>query len=289
MSGQYPFGRVAFCGTVDELLPDADFRSLGRRLSATMHTGRRQSLVVARASELIGREPLRLPTWVDTETRHLVVLDVPEQAVLRLASTLRLHRPEQRLQVCRDPFVVKRLVIALNRPAPWEGILDAYILEDSLVVVLGDMTAREFPIRRLPRVRRFDPALLRRFVIDPAGSYLHWPERDVHMGPSQMLQAVDPMHLADVEIRRYELERVSVVLHDMRTDRQLTQQEIRGLSERHVRRLEREEVRLTVDAASRLAGSFGLTLPELFDEMSRRITALAGDPGSDRPRDHAER
>ena len=287
MSGHNPFGRVAFCGTVEDLLPDVDFRSLARRLSATVHTGRRQSLVVARASELIGREPPGLPRWVDTETRHLVVLDVPEQAVLRLASALRLRRPDRRLQVCRDPLVVKRLVIALNRPAPWEGILDAYILEDSLVVVLGDMTAPEFPIRRLPRVRRFDPAQLRRFVIDSAGSFLHWPDRDVHMGPSQMLQAVDPMHLADVEIRRYELEQVSVVLHAMRTDRKLTQQEIRGLSERHVRRLENEEARLTVDAATKFARSFGLTLPEFLDAMSRRITALAGESGSPRPGDHA--
>ncbi len=268
------FRHIAFCGTVEDCLPDAEFRSLARQLSTITHTGLAQSLVVARASELLGPERLRLPKWVDTGTRYLVVLDVPEQATLRLASTLRLHKPDHRLQVCRDPLVVKRLVIALTRPAPWEGILDAYFLEESLVVVLGDMTAREFPIGKLPKVRGFEPAALGHFVIDSAGSYLYWPDRDVHMGPSQMLQAVDPMHLSNVEIRRYKMESMSVILLAMRNGRKLKQTEIPGLSERHVRRLENEEVRLTVDAATKFASAFGLTLSEFLDELSERITAL---------------
>ena len=176
----------------------------------------------------------------------------------------------------RDPLVVKRLVIALKRPAPWEGILDAYVLEDSLVAVLGDMSVREFPIGRLPKVGKLDRGEFGRFEIDSAGSCLHWPDSDVHMGPSQMLQAVDPMYVADVEIRRYEMENVSQALEDMRNDRRLKQTEIIGLSERHVRRLEKEEVRLTVEAATRFAGAFGLTMSEFLDELSERITALRG-------------
>ena len=288
MSDARPFSHIAFCGTVRDCLPDAGFRALAGQLSATAQAGPSPSLVVALASELMGRDRLRLPDWVDTDTRYLVVLDVPEQAVLRLASTLRLHKPNQRLQVCRDPSVVKRLVIALKRPAPWEGILDAYVLKDSLVVVLGDMSVRKFPVRRLPKVGRFEPAVVSRFVIDSSGSYLHWPDRDVHMGPSQMLQAVDPMHLADVEIRRYEMENVSQALLDMRHDRQLKQTEIPGLSARHVRRLEKEEIRLTVEAASKFARAFGLTLSGFMDELSERITGLQGTVGSNRPRDHVD-
>lgn len=276
MSDARPFSRIAFCGTVKDCLPDAEFRSLAEQLSvsAADQAGSSPSLIVALASELLGRDPLTLPDWADTDTRYLVVLDVPEQAVLRLASRLRLHKPDQRLRVCRDPSVVKRLVIALKRPVPWEGILDAYVLKDSLVVVLGDMSVRKFPVGRLPKVRRFEPALVRRFVIDSSGSYLHWPDPDVHMGPSQMLQAVDPAYLADVEIRRYEMENVSQALLDMRRDGQLKQTEIPGLSERHVRRLEKEETRLTVEVANKFAHALELTLPEFLDELSGRITSL---------------
>ena len=289
MSEARPFSHIAFFGTVKDCLPDADFRSLAIELSANTHTGPEPSLVVARASELLGRDPLTLPDWVDTDTRYLVVLDVPEQAILRLASRLRLHKPDQRLQVCRDPSVVKRLVIALKRPAPWEGILDAYVLKDSLVVVLGDMSVRKFPVDRLPKVKRFEPAVVRRFEIDSAGSYLHWPDGDVHIGPSQMLQAVDPMYLSDVEIRRYQMENVSQALLDMRNVRRLKQTEIPGLSERHVRRLEKEEVRLTVEAANRFADAFELTLSEFLDELSERITALRRTVASNRPGVHVVR
>ena len=93
-----------------------------------------------------------------------------------------------------------------------------------------------------------------------------------------MLQAVDPMYLADVEIRRYEMEKTSLALLAMRKTRQLKQAEIRGLSERHVRRLEKEKTRLTVDAASKFANAFGLTLPEFLDELSRRITEATCRP-----------
>lgn len=282
MSEARPFSRIAFCGTVKDCLPDTEFRSLARQLSATTHPGSASGVVVALASELIGPERVKLPEWVDTDTRYLVVLDVPEQAALRLASTLRLHKPDQRLQVCRDPSVVKRLVIALNRPSPWEGILDAYVLKDTLVVVLGDMSVREFPIKRLPRVRRFASAVVGHFVIDSSGSFLHWPEHDVHMGPSQMLQAVDPMHLSEVEIRRYEMANVSQALLDMRKARQLKQTEIPGVSERHVRRLEKERVRLTVGAASKFARAFGQKLPGFLDELSERTTALRAAVHSNR-------
>lgn len=288
MSDAKPFSNIAFCGTVRDFLPNAEFRSLATELAATAHTGPLQSLVVARASELIRPERVRLPKWVDAETRYLVVVDVPRQAVMRLPSTLRLHKPNQRLQLCWDLSVVKRLVIALKRPVVWEGILDAYVLADFLVVVLGDMSVREFPIKRLPRIRRFEPAVVKRFEIDSAGSYLYWPERDVHMGASQMLQAVDPMYLADAEIRRYEMEKVSLALLDMRKERQLRQGEILGLSERHVRRLEREEARLTVDAATKLAMAFGQTRSEFLNELSQRLTALRRAGNADRERGYSD-
>ena len=285
MNEERPFSQVFFYGTVEDCLPDAELRCLARELSATTCTGPEPPLVVARASELMRLDRVTLPDWVNAETRYLVVLDVPEQTVLRLASTLRLHKPDRRLQVCRDPSVVKRLVIALKRPAPWEGILDAYVLEDALVVVLGDMSVREFPIDKLPRVRRFEPAVVDRFVIDSAGSYLYWPDRDVHMGPSQMLQAVNPMYLSDLEIRRYQMENVSQVLLEMRNDRRLKQTEIPGLSARHVRRLEREAARLTVEAATKFASAFCLTLSEFLDELSERITALRRGAEASRSRD----
>jgi transcriptional regulator with XRE-family HTH domain len=87
------------------------------------------------------------------------------------------------------------------------------------------------------------------------------------------------MYLADIEIQRYEMEKVSLALLDMREERGLRQGDIEGLSERHVRRLEQEKkTRLTVDAAGKFASAFDLTLSDFLDELSQRVTAVQSEP-----------
>lgn len=267
------FDHVAFHGGTLEDLPKR-LRSIA---AALQHAGKGDtglSLVVASAEEILGTGPLHLPPWVDTGTHYLVVLDVPEQAVPRLATILRLHKPDQRLHISRDSGVVKRAVIALSRTASWEGIVDAYVMSDLLHVLLGDMTEREFPREELPVLKHASQKVFENFTIDTAGSFLRWPDLDLHMGPPQMLQAVHPAYLADVEIQRYAMENVSRALHEMRLERGLRQTDIEGLSDRHVRRLENEEIRLGVDAAEKLAKAFGQDLGDFLDELSKKVTAF---------------
>lgn len=250
-------------------------------MAATLETVLRDetglSLVVARATEILGNGPWNLPPWVDTETQYLVVLDVPEQTIPRLATILRLHKPDRRLHISRDPGVVRRSVIALSRSAPWEGLIDAYVVSDLLCVLLGDMVEREFPRRELPQLRNASRKVFENFSIDSAGSFLYWPDLDLHIGASQMLQAVDPTYLADVEIERYTMASVSQALQAMRVERDLRQTDIEGLSERHVRRLEKERARLTVDAAEKLARAFGQDLGGFLNELSERVVSLRGE------------
>lgn len=273
------FDRIAFHGSVVEYLPKA-LKSEAAVLESVVADDTGLSLVVARASEILSTAPWTLPSWVDTGTQHLVVLDVPEQTIPRLVTILRLHKPDQRLHISRDPKVAKRVVLALSRSAPWEGIVDAYVISDLLCVLLGDMTVREFPKKELPGLRNVSRKVFEHFTIDSAGSFLHWPDLDLHMGPSQMLQAVDPAYLADVEIERYAMENVSQALYDMRVERGLRQADIDGLSDRHVRRLENEQTRLSVDAAETYARVFGQDLGELLDELSKRVTVLRVGQGS---------
>lgn len=267
------FDRIDFHGSVVDYLPKA-LKSEAALLESVVADGTGLSLVVARASEILSTAPWTLPSWVDTATQYLVVLDVPEQTIPRLATILRLHKPDRRLHISRDPEVAKRIVIALSRSVPWEGIVDAHVISDLLCVLLGDMTVREFPKKELPGLRNVSQQVFKHFQIDSAGSFLHWPDLDLHMGPSQLLQAVDPAYLADVEIERYAMENVSQALYDMRVDRSLRQTDIEGLSDRHVRRLENEQTRLSVGAAEIYAGAFGQDFAEFLDELSERVTAL---------------
>ena len=238
-----------------------------------------QDLVVTTATDVLCGSGL--PEWVGLETRYLILMDGPEPAVLRLPTLLGLHKPDQRMHVTRDFGAVKRVVLSFARDEAWEGILDAYVLGDRLVVVLGDFRIAEFPRERISGLSDQPGEGLSEFVIDSSGSFIHWPSLDLHLGASQLLQAVDPMHLAEIEIRRYATSKISTALAMIREAAGLRQSDIDGLSERHVRRLEKEESRLTTEAAERYASTLGCPLDEFLAHLSRRITELRDPTGSD--------
>jgi len=272
----FPFRRVHFSQAALDVLPAAIRKSLKPFLSSrtdlTADTPR--SLVVMKASELVREGTACLPRWVDVESTYLVLADIPEAALFRIPTILRIHKPDQRIHVTRDAGAIKRQAIALNRDRVLEGIVDAYIVEEDLCVVLGDMTIRRFPLDRLSFLSDLNEDAVGAFEIHSSGSFLRWPATDLRVGASQLLQAVDPMYLADVAMERYSMEKMSLALRLLREAEGLTQSGIGGLSDRHIRRLENEEVRLTFDVASKYAEAFGVPLDGFLELLGRRLASL---------------
>lgn len=224
------------------------------------------------ASDLLEDGRRLLPSWVDTETRFLIVRDVPISATVRLPTLLRLHKPDQRLFLTDDPGSVRRWIIASLRTRPFEGIIDAYVIDRTLTVFLGDLTIRDFPVDQVPSLEPLSQHELEDFEIDVDGSFLLWASSDIHLGPSQILQAVDPSELADIEIQRYQVENTAAALKHMREAQGLTQAQIRGLSERQVSRLENGRSRLTADAARKWARALDRELADFLGELGRLLT-----------------
>lgn len=108
------------------------------------------------------------------------------------------------------------------------------------------------------------------FEIDENGSYLHWRNSDVHLGVSQILQAIDPEYLAQIEIDRNALDYTGWAIQLWRKELRLKQSDIEGLSERHVRRIEQGVSRLTSAAAGHFARAFGMTTKGFLDELATR-------------------
>lgn len=237
-------------------------------------------VVVALASEVVRREELP-PAWADAETFYLVFNDVPTPALLRLPTVLRIHKPDQRIHVSGDPLALRRLVVARSRRFPAEGIVDAYVVSDELVLVLGDLTVRSFPRGQVPEAGELSPEAFSAFELDVDGSALRWPELDLDLGVSSILQAVDPSYLAEVEVERLAREDTGAALRAMREDRGLRQRDVLGLGERQVRRLEKSESRLTADAARRFAEAFDLPLEAFLERLGKRLRAM--DPGGEHP------
>jgi hypothetical protein len=233
-------------------------------------------VVAAFASEFIVPEGnSRLPRG-GTSTRYLAIIDVPDPALMRLPGVLELRRPEHRLHLTRDVGVVRRLLVSSLRADPRLGIVDAYVLGDSLVVLTGDFELRSFPIDRIPALVSIAQPERSAFEIDADGSYLHWPAHDLHLGVSQLLQAADPAFLIDIEIERNSNDFSGRALRMIREARSLRQADVPGLSERQVRRIEDGVSRLRPASARSFAAALEMTVSDLLTEIGRLATQLRG-------------
>jgi hypothetical protein len=250
----------------------------------------RSPVVVLCASEILIR--LRgddQPAWPSSpETRYLVVVDVPEPAVGGVAAKLGVKRPDYRLHLTRDADAIRRLLVGLRRRQPVLGIVDAYLLGPDLHVLTADFEPRCFPLRRLPMLSGLAAQERAELILDEDGSYLHWPGKDLHVGVSQLLQAVDPAYMADIAIDRNERDKAGLALRQMREARGLKQSDIPGISARQVSRIEAGVSRLRYDAAQTFARAFGMEASELLDELGHRAPAIrtAARPRPVRTRRH---
>lgn len=254
--------------------------SLARLLDEKMErTAEGKGVVAGIASEVVEQGGDFAPDWAGADTFYLIFCDVPLPALMRLPTLLGLHKPDRRLHVTRDSGALRRLLVASRRSVPMEGIVDAYVVAHELVLVLGDLSVRSFPREEVPRVGELPGDRFAEFELDPDGSYLRWPAVDVDLGVSGLLQAVDPMYLADVEIARLSREDIGGALRAIRERRGLRQRDIPDLSERQVRRLEKGSSRLTAEAAAAFAEAFDLSLERFLELLGERIGAPAEKSG----------
>ncbi|MFL5540305.1 MAG: hypothetical protein ACJ8J0_15045, partial [Longimicrobiaceae bacterium] len=115
-------------------------------------------VIVGFASELLSGATAGFPPVCGgPTTRYLVVIDVPEPALMRLPTVLELRRPDYRVHVTRDVGVVRRLLVSSLREDPRLGVVDAYLLGDALVVLTGDFEIRSFPVERVPELAALAP------------------------------------------------------------------------------------------------------------------------------------
>ncbi len=124
-------------------------------------------------------------------------------------------------------------------------------------------------MKRIPEEQRSS------FTLSSEGSYIHWPEADVHIDLDAVRYLKDDewREKKDQERLMYDI-RFGEAVAAFRKQCGLKQAEIQGLSERHVRRIEKGE-RTKVDTLGVLARSHGLSLhiwiksPKSFQEVVR--------------------
>lgn len=225
-------------------------------------TDERMEPVVAGAFHLLFTDPATHPDQVAQWMR-----------TTKIRSENRLHvvRVDD-LEAPQVSQLLGRVCFALGRDGARGGIIDAYLAGDSLVVRGPKHRMLHVPVSSIPALSGQPRAVLRNFLIDPDGSFVYWPDLDVHLGWNQFLQAVDPEELRK-SLQRTEgyNKRYGAAIRRLREDAGLSQSKIEGLTDRQLRRIEQGECRATRTALATLAKAHGLDANSYMERLAKAM------------------
>ena len=169
--------------------------------------------------------------------------------------------------------VPKRVLTAWSLRCPDQLIADAQVVGEELFVMACDHTLFRVGFAEMPALERIPSEQRSLFSISSEGSYIHWPEVDVHIDLDAVRYLKDETwrEKKDREKLIYDL-RFGEAVAALRKQYGLKQAEIQGLSERHVRRIEKGE-RTKIDTLAILARNHGLSLKEYLDEIAEMLSS----------------
>ncbi len=202
-------------------------------------TDERMEPVVSGAFHLLFTEPTTHPDQVAQWMR-----------MTKIRSESRLHVVQvDYLEAPQVSELLGRVCFALAPDGTRGNIIDAYWSGDSLLVRGPRHRMLHVPASLIPALRGQPRNVLRNFQIDPDGSFIHWPDLNVHLGWNQFLQAVDPEALRKAQQRSEGFnKRYGAAIRKQREEGGFSQSKIEGLTERQLRRIEQGECRATSGA-----------------------------------------
>jgi hypothetical protein len=167
---------------------------------------------------------------------------------------------------------LRRLTAGLKSKENEGRIFDARLEDGILHVVSADFERLEVPISKIGPLAKAGKETAERFEIDEDGSYIYWPDLDLHLGWEQLQQVVDPLAVqrAKQKNRQFNV-RYGAAIRKFREEKGLAVTAIPGLSHKQLRRIERGESRLTSNAASKLAEAHGMTPNEYLQAVSTAL------------------
>jgi Helix-turn-helix domain len=264
--------RLARCASIHELsrvvsAPGAhDFQAIILSHPDDDHlilTDERVEPVVSRAFHLLFTEPATHPDQVARWMR-----------ATNIRSEHRLH--VVRVEDLKTPQVAELLgrVCAAFGPESSRGsIIDAYLAGDELLIRGPKHRMLHIPVGAIAALQGRPRDVIRNFKLDPDGSFIHWPDLDVHLGWNQFLQAVDPAELRNAQQRSAGFNRrYGAAIRKVREAAGIPQAQVAGLTDRQLRRIEHGLCRATTSALQALARTHGLDVNVYLDKLAQAMS-----------------
>ena len=171
-----------------------------------------------------------------------------------------------------DPQAAKRIKSAWEWEAEAELIAIASASTDSLFVMGCDLKTWEIPFSSLPGLDLVPQSERGNFELDEDGSYLYWECADLHVDLEDIKAAVDPEFFEQLLIAKLEYGKsFGKAIAAVRKAHKLNQDAIKGISDRHLRRIENEGQQPTLDALKKLAMSHGLDLEGYLAQVNQSL------------------
>jgi hypothetical protein len=169
------------------------------------------------------------------------------------------------------PELPKRVLEAWRYGAQDQLIATAEEVEDRILVISCELEVLEVPFDRISAFKSIPVHLRSVFEISSEGSYIHWPEPDIHLDLDAFRYAVDPRFRERTEALKVAADRrFGRAMARVRKQKGLIQSDIQGLSDRQVRRIEKG-ARPRIASLELLAKSHGLTLNVYLNLIAEAI------------------
>jgi len=212
------------------------------------------------------------------KTRLLVINDSRQSDTL-VSTLLKLSirsperfyvaEPKKHEEIATVEALLGRMGAAVAAQESGSRILDARIEDGVLIAVSPSFKRLEVPISSIPKLNAAGDEQASNFEIDVDGSFLYWPDLDIHLGWEQLKQIVDPQAAQRAQRKSHEFNaRYGAAIKRTREASGLSLRSIAGLSAKQLRRIESGQCRSTSNALGKLAQAHHLKTNEYMKRVA---------------------
>lgn len=168
--------------------------------------------------------------------------------------------------------ILKRLFATFESNEEQDRIFDATIEKDTLRVVSPGFIRLEVPLSEIPQFKNARPAEVLNFEIDEDGSFIYWPDLDVHLGWRQLQQLIDPEAALKASQKHEQFnKRYGKAVQKLREAAGLKRCDIPRLSEKQLGRIEKGDCRLTTNAIEALSKAHNVDPNEYMKKLAQAL------------------
>ena len=185
-------------------------------------------------------------------------------------------RTTRNLLVYTNEEIPLRVMNAWRLGAEEELIATAGATPKTLHVINCALEPFEIDFDEIPPLKGLAPELQQDFVIEPHGSYVYWKNLDVHLDIESLRYLREPEYRKNQDRARIMHDKeFGRAIAEVRKSCELKQNEIPGLSERQVRRIEKDGIRPTHASLCALAKAHGMAIDDYLECLANQMQPSA--------------